>query len=341
MMSTNSNVWAFPEAICPHCASCSKPIGVYQCIGCGKIFCSQHTASHRQMLRGELHEIIHESEQWNAYWNDETRKRQKVLKTKQENVFEQIEDWERQAITKIKQASAEAREQSKRLFEHHINMIPKWTALDISALKRAMETDGFVETHLSRWKIQLKRLKGKVSAFVTDFIRLKVVEPFISKLVVDGEYTPYEITDTNDDLDPEILIPPVHLMVPIEGDFTPYNEGELKTGVHQFRYKSKCIFFGVASKKANISKDPWNTPSTYGWTGDDVVYLNANPVQGYDGYQSNLELGDTYLLTVDCDRRTIRLKNERTNDSHVLDVDPTKCPLPWQLNVRFLDHVQP
>ncbi|CAF1432084.1 unnamed protein product [Adineta ricciae] len=76
-------------------------------------------------------------------------------------------------------------------------------------------------------------------------------------------------------------------------------------------------------------------------TMDDLVYLNANPIQGYDGYRSNLELGDTYLLTVDCDHKVIRLTNERTNEAHVLDVDPTKCPLPWQLNVRFLDHVQP
>ena len=340
-MTTNSSVWAFPEALCPDCSTCNKPIGVYQCIGCGKIFCSRDTAGHRQLLRSELHELIHESEQWNNYWHEETRKRQKVLKTKQENIYQQIDDWELQAIAKIKQASAEAREKTKRLFEHHYNFLPKWTLLDVSALRRAMETDGFLETHLSKWKIQLQRLKGKINTFITDFIRLRMVDPFVSKLVIDGEYTAYEAIEPTEDPDTEVLVPPVHLMVPIDGDFTPYNDGELKTGIHHFRYKSKCIFFGVASKKANIDKEPWNTPSTYGWTGDDLVYLNANPVQGYDGYRSNLELGDTYLLTVDCDHKMIRLTNERTNEAHVLDVDPTKCPLPWQLNVRFLDHVQP
>ena len=336
MSITNTYLWAFSQAICPECSSCEKPIGVYQCVGCGKVFCPRDTHTHRQVLRGELQELIFKSEQWNSKWTEEIRNRQRDLKTDKDSLLEQIDNWELQAIAKIRQAATEAREHSRKLYDHHMNRLQNWI-LDTTMLKQALETDGFLETHLKRWKTELKRFKSKINTFKRDFVRVRKEESFISKFIVEGDFLPNEPLYELDHEDPEILTPPVYLMVPVDDDFGPYNQGELRSGVHNFRYRSKCIFFGVASKNAPIANEPWNTPTTYGWTGDNLVYLNGHPVQGHQGYESDMELGDTCSLMVDCDRKVIQLTNERTNQTHKIDVNPSICPLPWQLNVRFLD----
>ncbi len=42
---------------------------------------------------------------------------------------------------------------------------------------------------------------------------------------------------------------------------------------------------------------------------------------------------DILELLIDCDEHQIRLTNERTNGTYILDIDLIKCPFPWQLNV--------
>ncbi|CAF1016683.1 unnamed protein product [Adineta steineri] len=338
-MYNNTHLWVFSEAHCPHCSTCEKPNGTYQCIGCGKIFCSRDTGGHRQLLRNELQQFINTCEQWNANSNEELRRRQRILKTGKDSLLTQIDDWEIRSMTLIKQAAIDAREQANKLFQHHTNLLPSRTTLDITMLHRAMETDGFLEPHLKKWNAELHRLKNKIKEFRTDFARIRFVEPFISKLIVDGDFPPNEPPDLSDVDEITNLTESFHLIVPDCRDFDPYNTGELKTGVHRFRYRSNGMFFGIKSKNANSRNSLWNTPSTYGWTGDGLVCLNGNAVRDYDKYENNLGLGDTYLLVVDCDSKILSLTNERLNKTYHLDIDPSVCPLPWQLNVRFLNNI--
>lgn len=49
-----------PCAICAH-----KSIGIFRCEGCSKVFCRKHVDDHRNDLRQQLDEIIHEHDQLN------------------------------------------------------------------------------------------------------------------------------------------------------------------------------------------------------------------------------------------------------------------------------------
>jgi hypothetical protein len=91
----------------------------------------------------------------------------------------------------------------------------------------------------------------------------------------------------------------------------------------------KWIFLGIVSKNA-----PAPTGETsYGFSGANNVWLDGACFTGLDDYKSDFEKNDIIELLINCDQRTIRLTNERTRSSHILDVDIANCPFPWKLNV--------
>jgi hypothetical protein len=191
---------------------------------------------------------------------------------------------------------------------------------------------------LKQWAIKLKTLEKELRIFQTYSVEIKYTQPFISKLIVkDTRTIP---PPTHDETDPQDFVPPVFFIPPVNGEFAPYSQSELLRGEHYFRFKSENLFLGIASNNANTRRELWNTPTTYGWTTKNLVYRNGVPEQGYRGYRSDLELGDTFLLVVNCDNKTISLKNERTGHTDNLQVNPNDCPLPWKLNVCLLDNIQ-
>lgn len=44
---------------------------------------------------------------------------------------------------------------------------------------------------------------------------------------------------------------------------------------------------------------------------------------------------DIVDLLIDCDQRTIKLKNERTKEIIELSVDINKCPFSWQFHLNL------
>jgi hypothetical protein len=94
---------------------------------------------------------------------------------------------------------------------------------------------------------------------------------------------------------------------------------------------------GVASNNPNVNRGSRVLSGTYGWTGDNRVYVNGAPDPNHQGYQIDMEFGDRLLLEVDCERTLLRLTNERTRHTDELNVNTDNCPLPWQLIVQYLD----
>jgi len=115
--------------------------------------------------------------------------------------------------------------------------------------------------------------------------------------------------------------------------------GYYSSGCHQFRFtienletKSdrKWIFFGIVSILAPVEAQSYKAPTVHGWAGLNKVYRNGIKSIGFEGYISDMEKNDTLILLINCDQRTIRLTNERTNSKHQLEIDVNTCPLPWQ-----------
>ena len=45
------------------------------------------------------------------------------------------------------------------------------------------------------------------------------------------------------------------------------------------------------------------------------------------------ELGDSFIMEVNCDHRIVSLINERTEQVQQIPIDVSQCPLPWQLSI--------
>ena len=79
------------------CSICNKEKITYSCHGCSKKFCLDDLNRHRQNLREELDHIQNDYDQLRQNLNDQK------IDPKKYPLVEQIDQWERNSIEKIKQ----------------------------------------------------------------------------------------------------------------------------------------------------------------------------------------------------------------------------------------------
>jgi hypothetical protein len=96
---------------------------------------------------------------------------------------------------------------------------------------------------------------------------------------------------------------------------------------------NKWMYFGIVSKNVPLQATSYDTSTTFGWTTHGFVIQNGSGQAGYGNYKSDMVQNDVLELFLDCDRRTIRLTNERTSNKHEIAVNMAECPFPWQLSI--------
>ena len=92
------------------CTACeNKDIrGIFKCEGCSQIFCLKHTNEHRQILNLHLDEILLEHENLLNTLNDNNKQQPSSI------LFDQIDQWENDAVKKIQQTAEDLRLQIQR-----------------------------------------------------------------------------------------------------------------------------------------------------------------------------------------------------------------------------------
>jgi hypothetical protein len=73
--------------------------------------------------------------------------------------------------------------------------------------------------------------------------------------------------------------------------------------------------------------------TVYGWEVSTLnrVVLDGTAQTAFGGYKCKYRQDDIIRCVVDCDKRKVRHTNERTKQTFEIDVDISKCALPWQL----------
>jgi hypothetical protein len=85
------------------CTICSsKGIGIFKCQGCSNVFCRKHVSEHRDNLRYQLDEIIHEHDQIYQLINQSTNAYDPLMN--------EIDQWEENSIKKIQQVAQNIRD---------------------------------------------------------------------------------------------------------------------------------------------------------------------------------------------------------------------------------------
>lgn len=152
--------------------------------------------------------------------------------------------------------------------------------------------------------------------------------------------------ETLDELigDGPLTIPPNELSIPGRISFVsqyPYLTGVhyLRLSIDHFINPSSWAFVGIVSTEMrleNIENSTYLNRSSFGWHlgRQSIIYdRHTSITHDYDGRQ--VRQGDTINIQIDCNEKTIRIRNERIQDSHTISIDINSCPLPWFFAVNF------
>jgi hypothetical protein len=306
------------------CATCSKVTGAFTCKGCQKDFCKRHVVEHQQELTKQLDELTLEHDQFRQILNEKTQQPHKYA------LMKQIDEWEEQSISRIRQAACDARKQIQDLLGQHATKLTKAFNELAQNLRKARDNDDFYETDLTQWMEKLNILKkdlvhppsiniqqedNNIISFIPQIVRLmsskELFERSLGDIRIEGNGQVIVKNQSNDYA-------------------TVRGSGEYTSGQHRFRLKiemhgsNKWLFIGIISKNIPLQERSYKSQSSYGWDGSDGVFSTGVRRSGFNGYRGDTEKNDVVELFVDCDQRMIRLKNKRTRSIHTLAVDTSR-----------------
>ena len=299
------------------CAICNKGKGTFKCEGCSKIFCPKHSIDHRNQLSKQLEEI--------AVDHDLAYKRliQQTQNLQQHLLIQQVNQWEHQAIEKIRHTADEARNGLlKGITEHTGEMKRKLQDLS-EELRQGREDSDFLEGDLRGWIDKLEALKLELLNPVNITVR-EDSTPLIRKIHIERQDTLESSRSNSSVLENGRLV--------MQDDSQALTEilgkNEYQIGSHTIRFRVEkliengWIAFGIIARKSE--RTPSNlcaSSSSYGWSNQNQIYLSGQLTN-----DETIEIGQ--------------------NDVVELFIDINKCPFPWQYyidlrttktSVRILD----
>jgi len=317
------------------CATCGEVAAAFTCRGCSENFCLLHTNEHRQGLEKQMNQIV---------LTHNHLKTEVIAQTTEQfchSFLRQIEQWEQQSIDKVRQVANDTRQQVLTTIQHRTDNLKEKIATLTQQLNKARKDGGYFEADLDSWTEKLQKLQQlfREQQKVQIYQETSTI-PFISKIsLIEG----LDDTFTN----PIPNIPYGSHYQDIKQDYCDdylmtRDRSEYSSGSHSIRFKieqygpNSSFLLGIISKPSSQSNNPYENPTFYGWGEKNRVYRGGDVQYNYHGYKTYIRTDDLFTLNMDCARETISLTNERTGRTNVLDVDITKCPFPWQPNVRFL-----
>jgi hypothetical protein len=312
------------------CFLCNKAKGIYKCEGCSQIFCPKHSVDHRNELNKQLEEIAVTHDLVHQTLNQQGEDPQK------HPLIKKINQWEQSAIDKIRQTAEKARNQ---LFEgntQHTTQVKQKLQILSNELRQGREENDFSEIDLRQWKQKLEELRKEI----LDPATIAIQEDSTS-LVNNIHITRQDTSDVFERVcgNAEIKENGRLAVKTISTDHTEIRgKCEYSTGIYNLCFQVKqlngWIFFGIISKSQPMQANSFYSPSSYGWSNRNQIYVG---ISNQVNQEQTIEIiqNDVMILSINCDKRKIGLKNERLNRTIELSVDINKCPFPWQLHLNL------
>ncbi|CAF1073841.1 unnamed protein product [Adineta steineri] len=167
------------------CSICNKGNTTYICRGCSKDFCFQHLTEHRQILDGQLNEIV----------NDHDQFQQTIIQQKQNplnsSLIQQIIQWEKNSIEIIQQTAEECRETVMKLTQNSITDVEKKFSELSQKLKEIRQENEFNEIDLNHFQLKLAQITEEFLQPPNISIRQDSQE-FIKKISVISSFEPIQ-----------------------------------------------------------------------------------------------------------------------------------------------------
>lgn len=160
------------------CYTCGKAKGISKCEGCSKIFCYNHFGDHRQELNQQLEEVETNRDIFRQTLTEQTVEPQKHA------LIQQINEWERDSIIKIRQTAEEARKMLLTQTTKHITEIEVKLNKLTDQLRQSRQENDFVETDIRHWKEQIIHLTKELT-IPSNITLQQDSKPLVTKIYVD------------------------------------------------------------------------------------------------------------------------------------------------------------
>jgi chromosome segregation ATPase len=160
------------------CVTCEKVKATSRCGGCLQEFCYNDFGHHRQELNKQLDEVEVTRDLFRQTLTDQTTDPQK------HSLIQQINDWERDSIRKIRQAAEEARQTLLKHTTGHMRQVEIDLNELTGQLRQRREENDFFETDLYHWNEELTRLTKELAKPSNINLR-QDTKPLVNKIAVD------------------------------------------------------------------------------------------------------------------------------------------------------------
>jgi hypothetical protein len=160
------------------CVTCEKVKATSRCGGCLQEFCYNDFGHHRQELNKQLDEVEVTRDLFRQTLTDQTTDPQK------HSLIQQINDWERDSIQKIRQAAEEARQTLLKHTTGHMRQVEIDLNELTGQLRQRREENDFFETDLYHWNEELTRLTKELAKPSNINLR-QDTKPLVNKIAVD------------------------------------------------------------------------------------------------------------------------------------------------------------
>ncbi len=217
-------------------------------------------------------------------------------------------------------------------------------------LRKAREYDDYVETDLRTWAVKLEKLKCDFTTIspsaricedsTKDFISSIYVAVTKENLASEERFGEvYRSIHIEDNGRVALLSGPESCIAYVRG------KNEYSKGKHQIRFMmnkrtaSFVMSFNIVPTILAISSSPSDGEYyAYGWETDDGLNIPDSDFGTEKNFQDlQGETSFELQILLDCDNRKISYFNERTKNTHEMDVNIDLCPFPWQLEFYLFD----
>lgn len=140
------------------CKKCGKEKVTSKCSGCFQDFCYVHLGEHRQELSKQLDEIGAHCDQF-----QEKIAQQAANNAQKHTLIQQINQWESEAIERIKKTAEETRQSVEKLTSESTNRVGRSLNQLAAEVKHCREEDDIMEPDLQRWKDELQQMTQQLS----------------------------------------------------------------------------------------------------------------------------------------------------------------------------------
>lgn len=161
------------------CGKCEKNNAILKCGGCLQDFCYNDFGNHRQELHKQLDDI-----EVNRDLIRQTLNEQITESQREHPLIQQINQWEKDSIQKIKQTANEARTLLFTYSKENANKIELKLNNLTDQLRQSREENAFVETNLNEWNKKLIQLKEELNTSENIQIKYDTI-PLITRIFVD------------------------------------------------------------------------------------------------------------------------------------------------------------